>query len=211
MNWVDVIILIILAIGLFKGLANGFVRGLFGLAAVVLGIMFAAGNYEQVQDLLLSKLQIEPQWQAILSFMVIFAVTMLLVNVVGRIISRAMKLAALGWMDRLAGGLLGLVMACLFVGVVLLLLVMGGLHTMTGVTRSAVAPTVIKVVDTVVRYAPDAARETIEGHYVKLRLEWEKAKQEAPEKEEEDDEQTVAVLPSASPRTPKIGVATIVA
>jgi membrane protein required for colicin V production len=186
MNWVDIIILIVLATGLFKGLANGFVRGLFGLAALVLGIMFAAGNYEQVSDILLSKLAIGQQWQQVLAFLIIFVITLVLVNVVGNIVSKALKLTSLGWLDRLAGGLLGLIMSCLFVGMLLLLVVMAGLHTNNGVARSAVSPTVISVMDTVVEYAPDAVREKIEGHYVKLRLEWERARREPPPEEGED-------------------------
>jgi membrane protein required for colicin V production len=196
MNWVDIIILIVLAIGLFKGFGNGFVRGLFGLAAVVLGIMFAAGNYEQVAEVLLSRLAISEQWQSILAFLIIFVVTLILVNVVGKIISKALKLSALGWLDRLVGGVLGLIMSCLFIGMILMLLVMAGLHTNPGVARSTVAPTVIAVMDMVVRYAPETAREKIESQYVKLRLEWEKARQEPPEKEGDKTEEgeTVSAL-----------------
>jgi hypothetical protein len=47
--------------------------------------------------------------------------------------------------------------------------------------------------DTAVAYAPDTAREMIEGHYVKLRIEWEKARREPPPGEEEGEEgETVA-------------------
>lgn len=190
MNWVDIIILIILATGLIKGLTNGFVRGLFGLAALVLGVVIAAGNYERVTEILLSKLEVGPQLQAILGFLAVFVVVLILVSVVGSIISKALKLASLGWLDRLAGGILGLVMACVFTGVVLLLVVMAGFESNTGVARSTVAPTVIGVMDTVVSFAPDAVRETIESNYVKLRVEWEKARLEAPEKDEEGSEET---------------------
>lgn len=206
MNWVDIIILIILAVGLGKGLANGFVRGLFGLAALVLGIMIAASHYERVTELLFSKLEVGAQGQAILGFLLVFVVVMFLVSVVGRIISKALKLASLGWLDRLAGGLLGLVMACVFTGVILLLVVMAGFQTNTGVAHSTVAPTVIRVMDTAVAFAPDGVRDMIDEHYVKLRLEWEKARQEAPPEDEEGEEETVnvasnvAALPSGAAR-----------
>ena len=202
MNWVDIIILIILAIGLFKGLGNGFVRGLFGLAALVLGVMLAAAHSEQVTELVFSRLQIDPQGQALLGFLLVFVVVLILVSVIGRVISKALKLAALGWLDRLAGAVLGLVVSCIFVGVLLLLVVMAGLETNNGVARSTVAPSVITVMDTVVAFAPDVAREKIDEHYVKLRLEWEKARKEAPREEEEGEEgeesETVTLLDAAS-------------
>lgn len=200
MNWVDIIIVIILALGLGKGLANGFVRGIFGIAALVLGIVVAAGNYEQVTEVLFSRLQIGSQGQAILGFLLVFVIVMILVTVVGRIIAKALKLASLGWMDRLAGGILGLVMSCVFTGVLLLLVVMAGMQSNTGVARSVVAPTVIGVMDTIVVYAPDVAREMIDEHYVKLRLEWEKARREAPPEGEEGEEARSVALIHTAPR-----------
>jgi len=200
MNWVDIIIVIVLAIGLGKGLANGFVRGIFGIAALVLGIVVAAGNYEQVTEVLFSRLQIGAQGQMILGFLVVFVIVLILVSVVGRIISKALKLASLGWMDRLAGGLLGLIMACVFTGVLLLLVVMAGLQSNTGVSRSIVAPTVIGVMDTIVAYAPDVARDMIDEHYLKLRVEWEKAKRETPPEDEEGEEEQSVALVYPEPR-----------
>ncbi len=200
MNWVDIIIVIILAVGLGKGLANGFVRGIFGIAALVLGIVIAAANYEEVVNTLFSRLQIGADARAILGFLLVFVVVLILVSVVGRIIAKALKLVSLGWMDRLAGSVLGLLMASLFTGVVLLLVAMAGLQTNAGVARSVVAPMVIHVTDTVVVFAPDVARQMIEKHYVKLRLEWEKARREPPSKSEEgEEEQSVTLTNVAAP------------
>ncbi len=64
MNGVDLIILIILAIGFISGLARGIVRTLFGLAALVLGVVaadfngdldidFVAGNFAEPNHLFL--------------------------------------------------------------------------------------------------------------------------------------------------------------
>jgi len=200
MNWVDIIIVIILAVGLGKGLANGFVRGIFGIAALVLGIVIAAANYQEVVNTLFSRLQIGADARAILGFLLVFVVVLILVSVVGRIISKALKLASLRWMDRLAGGVLGLVIASLFTGVLLLIVGMAGLQANAGVARSVVAPMVIRVTDTIVVFAPDVAREMVEEHYVKLRREWEKARREAPSKNEEgEEERSVTLIDVAAP------------
>ena len=199
MNWVDIIMVIILAVGLVKGLTNGFVRGIFGTAALVLGIVIAAANYEEVVNTLFSRLQIGDDGRAILGFLLVFVVVLILVSVVGRIIAKALKLASLGWVDRLAGGILGLVMASIFTGVLLLLVVMAGLQDNAGLARSVIAPPVLRVTDTIVMFAPDAAREMVEEHYVKLRLEWEKAKREPPKREESEEEQSVALMDATAP------------
>lgn len=204
MNWVDIIILIILVIGLVKGLANGFVRGLFGVVALVLGVVIAAGNYEQVAELVFARLQIGPQGQVILGFLLVFVIVLILVSIVGKIIAKALKLASLGWLDKLAGGVLGVAMACVFTAVLLLLIVMAGLHDNSGIARSTVAPKVVRVMDTMVAFAPDVARVMIEENYVKLRLEWEKVRREAPpsnreEGEEGEEEQSVALIKMTPP------------
>jgi membrane protein required for colicin V production len=187
MNWVDVIIVIILVIGLFKGLANGFVRGLFGLVALVAGIALAAGNYAQLRDALLFRLPATVQLQNIISFLLIFLVVLILISILGNIISRALKLAALGWIDRLAGGVLGLFMSSLFVGVLLLIVVMAGFQDVRAVARSTVAPGIVKVMDAAVAFAPAQARDRIEEQYLKLRLAWEKAREEPSEEEQQEE------------------------
>jgi membrane protein required for colicin V production len=201
MNWVDVVIVIILIIGLFKGLVNGFVRGLFGLVALVLGIAIAAGKYADVRDVLLFRLPTSVQIQNVLSFLLIFVVVMLLVNILGNIISRALKLAALGWIDRLAGGALGLFMSCLFIGVLLMIAVLAGFHENNAVARSNFAPAVIRVMDTALLFAPEEARARIEAQYLKLRAEWEKARKEPEQKEEKQGEpgETVASMTGCGP------------
>ena len=201
MNWVDAVIVIVLIIGLFKGLANGFVRGLFGLVALVLGIAVAAGSYAEVREAVLFRLPMGEQGQNIISFLLVFVLVMLLVSILGNIISRALKLTALGFVDRLAGGALGVFMSCLFIGALLLVAVMAGFHEQEAVATSTVAPYVVSVMDTAVVFAPEEARLRIEEHYLKLRVEWERARQESEEEEgEEPDEEeggTYAALGSS--------------
>lgn len=183
----DIIIAVILVIGLARGFANGFVRGLFGLAALVLGIVIAAGNYEQVRNVLLSSLPMAGVMQSILAFLIVFVIVLVLVSIVGGLISKALKLASLGWLDRLAGGVLGLFMSCLFIAVLLLVVVMAGFEDTNGVARSKVAPHVVSVMDAAVVFAPEPAREVIDDHYLKLRVEWDRARRRPPEQEQEEE------------------------
>jgi membrane protein required for colicin V production len=202
MNWVDAIIVIILIIGLFKGLANGFVRGLFGLVALVLGIAVAAGSYAEVREAVLYRLPMGEQGQNVISFLIVFMIVMLLVSILGNIISRALKLAALGWVDRLAGGVLGVFMSCLFIGALLLIAVMAGFHEVEAVATSKVAPAVVSVMDTAVVFAPDQARMRIEEHYLKLRVEWERARLESEQEEQEETEEEESGTFAAAPGVP---------
>jgi membrane protein required for colicin V production len=177
MNVTDVVIIVVLLIGFFSGIGRGFVRGILGLAALVVGIMIASGNYQRLADTALSFMPGE-NGPEILSFVVIFLVVVLLVGLVGRIISRALREASLGWLDRLAGAILGIVVASVVLSVILLLAAMAGLEDQKLLAESRMAPRVIGVTDVVVSILPEDARMRIEEHYGKLRAKWEAAKEE---------------------------------
>ncbi len=177
MNVTDVVIIVILLIGFFSGIGRGFVRGLLGLVALVAGIMIASGNYQRLADSVLSFMPGD-KGPEILSFVVIFLIVVLLVGLLGRIISRALRHVSLGWLDHLAGAILGVVVASVIVSVLLLVAAMAGLEDQRLLVESRMAPRVIGVTDVVVSVLPADVRERIEEHYGKLRLQWQTVKQE---------------------------------
>lgn len=177
MNVTDVVIIVILLIGFFSGIGRGFVRGLLGLIALVVGIMIASGNYQRLADSVLSFMP-GHKGPEILGFVVIFLVVVLLVGLLGRIISRALRHVSLGWLDRLAGAILGVVVASVILSVILLVVAMAGLEDQKLLAESRMAPRVIGVTDVVVSILPADVRERIEEHYGKLRLQWQTVKQE---------------------------------
>ncbi|MBD3348398.1 MAG: hypothetical protein GF400_04270 [Candidatus Eisenbacteria bacterium] len=176
MNVADLVIWVILIIGFFSGLARGFIRGLLGLAGLFLGIMLAVGYYRPLSAGLLSFLPGE-QTPAIVSFVVIFLAVVIVVGIVAGLVAKALRLATLGWLDRLLGGVLGIGIASVVLGVLLLLAVLAGLESNPVLVGSGMAPRVMRVTDVVVSVLPEKARATVEEHYGKLRDEWEKARE----------------------------------
>jgi membrane protein required for colicin V production len=177
MNVTDVVIIVVLLIGFFSGIGRGFVRGIFGLVALVVGLMIASGNYQRLADAALRFMPGE-NGPEILGFVVIFLVVVLLVGLIGRIISRALRHVSLGWLDRLAGAVLGLVVASVILSVILLLAAMAGLEDQKLLAESRMAPKVIGVTDVVVSILPQDVRVRIQDHYGKLRAKWESVEQE---------------------------------
>lgn len=175
MNVADLIIVVIVVIGFFSGLVRGFVRGLLGLVGLFLGIMLAAGQHERLAAGYFSFIPGENVAE-IVSFVVIFLVVVILVGVVAHIVAKALKLATLGWLDRLMGGVLGAGIASVVVGVLLMLSVMAGLQGSKVLVESAMAPRVMSVTDLVVSVLPTDAKAKVEEQYGKLRDEWEKAR-----------------------------------
>jgi membrane protein required for colicin V production len=176
MNVADLIIVIIVVIGFFSGLVRGFVRGLLGLVGLYAGIMIAAGYHQQAAASIFSFM---PGDRApdIVSFVLIFLAVIILVGIIARLIAKALKLAALGWLDRVLGGVLGAGIASVVVGIVLLLAVMAGLEESPALVNSRMAPRVLGVTDLVVTILPPNARAVVNEQYGKLRAEWEGARQ----------------------------------
>ncbi len=127
MNVIDIVIGVILVIGLLAGIRRGFIRSLFGLAALAVGIVAAGAGFAYAAKKVFVLLPGE-RVPEVVSFILIFLIVFGVIVLFGHLIAKALKMASLGWLDRLAGGLLGIIMASLWTGVFLLLAVIGGFH-----------------------------------------------------------------------------------
>ena len=103
MNYIDIIIIVFLAFAALFGFWRGFVRQLFGLVALFLGLFcacyfsgFAASYISQWMDK-------NETAVAIISFAVTFIVVLFGVVFVGRIAEQLIKLITLGLLNRLVG------------------------------------------------------------------------------------------------------------
>jgi membrane protein required for colicin V production len=175
MNATDVIIGVIVILGLISGIARGFVRGLFGLAGLIIGVMIAAGNYQYVSRTVLAFMPDE-RLRTILAFVAILLIALLLFSLLGRLLSKAVHLAELGWVDRLAGAVLGILTASILSGMLLMLAVIGGVHGERFLVDSVLAPKVLAVTDAVVSIFPGIAQDRIERARDELRREWNREK-----------------------------------
>ena len=119
MNWLDILILISLVASAIGGLAMGIVRSVTNLAGLLLGIVLAGRFYETVGGRFgfIHNTDIAN----IVAFAVIVAVTMILAGLVGRLLHKLISGIMLGWLDRLVGGVLGLLIGAVVWGALLAL------------------------------------------------------------------------------------------
>ena len=176
MNAADLVIWVILLIGFCSGLVRGFVRGLLGLVGLFLGIMLAAGHYERLATDVFSFIPGETG-PGVVSFIAIFLAVVIVVGIIAHILAKGLRVATLGWLDRLLGGVLGVGIASVVIGVLLLLAVLAGLEESAVLVNSSMAPRVLEVTDVVVKVLPESARETVQEHCDRLRGEWEAARE----------------------------------
>ena len=117
-NVADWIIIVVLVISVVQAASSGFFQEAFGIAGLVFGYLIAAWEYGRLADNFASHMS--SRWLAeIAAFLAIFLGVMILAGVLGKIVRWIMKEAGLSFLDRLFGGLLGLVRGCLMIAIVL--------------------------------------------------------------------------------------------
>ncbi|HET7104908.1 MAG TPA: CvpA family protein [Terracidiphilus sp.] len=122
MTIVDWVIVAILIASTFSGIMRGFLRSVFALAGLLLGVILAAWNYDRVAHLLRPLIHSEMVADAT-GFLVIALVVMVLAALAGVVLSKVVHKIGLGCLDRLIGGIFGLFQGALLVTLVILVAV----------------------------------------------------------------------------------------
>jgi membrane protein required for colicin V production len=116
MNWLDIVIIIILAGGVFTGVKAGIIKLAFMVVGVIVGVVLA-GNFS---DSLGAVLPISNKGAAnALAFVIILVAVLVIAAILAWIIKRAVKAVMLEWVNALGGGILGLLLGFIFCGAVL--------------------------------------------------------------------------------------------
>lgn len=119
MNWLDIVFTIPLLWFMYKGFRNGLIIELASLAALALGIFVALHFSFYAEDYLRENFEIADNYLYIISFAITFIIVAVLVYLVGKIIHKLVNIIALGLLNRLAGGIFGLLKTVLVLSVIL--------------------------------------------------------------------------------------------
>ena len=122
MNYLDIIIAIILLVFGFKGLRKGLIIEVVTLLAFGVGIYgamhFSDFTAEHLQDFM----EINPKYLNTIAFVLTFIILVVLVNLIGRLVSRIIKSLNLGFFDKLGGFLFGILKGVLLCSTFVLVL-----------------------------------------------------------------------------------------
>lgn len=122
MNVVDIIILVIAALAVFKGLKDGLVRQVGGIAGLFIGIYMAYKFSSLLAGWLAQWISASEPVVKSISFVLIIIAVCILMNLLGRILEKILSVSMLGWLNRLLGVILSVATAALLMGVILSLL-----------------------------------------------------------------------------------------
>jgi membrane protein required for colicin V production len=118
MTLFDIVVGLFLLLFLIKGIIKGFVNELSSLAALVLGVIVAV-KFSGVAAVWLSG-YVTSRFISALAFILVFIAVVVGVHLLGKMIDKLMKAIALGWLNRIFGGLFGLLKAAFFVSAIVI-------------------------------------------------------------------------------------------
>lgn len=130
MNEIDIGIAIILGIGLVRGLMKGFILELTSLLSVILGIIGAFLFADLVESYVVNYLDWEAKYIQLTAFLITFLVIVIAVSLVGKALTKLANAIALGMLNRLVGGVFGVLKMALIV--LVLVLIVNTINKKTG-------------------------------------------------------------------------------
>ncbi len=116
MNWLDIVIIVAIAIPTFFGLRTGIIKTCLSLAGLILGVILAGRYYIPFAEQLSS---FTPGVAKIVAFALILIGAMVIALVLSRLLERAVSMVLLGWVNRLGGALFGFLIGAILCGALL--------------------------------------------------------------------------------------------
>lgn len=166
MNWVDWIVLGIVGVSILTGLMKGAVRTVFSLAGLAVGL-FVASRESGALGIVLSRV-VSPRYAAVLAFLLIFLGIGLVFALAGWLLRKAIEKLLLTWLDRVAGGALGLLRGAVIVGV--LALAVEGFGGLRAARNARTYPYALRAGFVLLAVIPDSAKQRLHWDTLERRI-----------------------------------------
>src|SRR4030042_430357 len=119
MNWLDISLVLFLALATLLGLSQGLIKIVLPGIGLTVGVILAGRYYDALAHRVFSS---HSDAAYIASFVLIVIVFLIIAVILGFLLKKTLSKIFLGWADRLLGGLLCLVISSIFLGTILALL-----------------------------------------------------------------------------------------
>ena len=117
MEIIDIIILLLIGVGVIQGLMKGSIKQLASIVGFVAGLLLARALFGTVAEQLAPALHTSITVAQILSFILIWVAVPIGCSLIASVLTKALEAVNLGWLNRLAGALLGAVKMMLLAGI----------------------------------------------------------------------------------------------
>jgi len=171
MNIYDIAVLVIVGFCLIRGIFRGLIKEVASMVGVLAGFFGAYTYYADLARLLSRWFDASPYLQ-LLSFLALFCIILLLVSVLGVVIKYLMRVAFLGWVDRLCGAGFGLVKGLLIAAVLLMPLTAFLPRDATLIRNSMLAPHVNAMTEPLSKLSSKSLKRQFRTRLAELKKVW---------------------------------------
>lgn len=172
MNPFDMAIIVIVGYCIIRGIFRGLIREVTSIVGVAAGF-YVAYSYHGAVAPLLSKWIADPLYLKMTGFMILFCGIFLMIALAGILVRFVMKLVLLGVVDRILGGVFGLLKAALVVSCIYILLITflpaGGAAV---IGESKLAPHVNMIARGIIVLVPEDVRNLYQQKLYDIRRDW---------------------------------------
>jgi membrane protein required for colicin V production len=156
MSSVDTLIVVVILLSGALGIYWGFIRQVLALAGLIAGLVFASRYGANVADAL-SSFVANDTLARVLGFGIVLIGVSAAASLLASLLRRFVGLLFLGWLDHLAGGLLGLIQGLMVCTIVLLTAATFPLMLWApAITDSRFAPVIVRAFSFLLPLLPDA-------------------------------------------------------
>ncbi len=114
MSWLDIVLLVVIAIATFLGFRTGIIKAVLSLAGVIVGVILAGRYYVSLSEQL--TFITHAGAAKIVAFAIILIVVMIIAGVAASLLKWAASIVMLGWVNHLGGALFGFVLGAILCG-----------------------------------------------------------------------------------------------
>ena len=175
MNGFDIFIIVVISFCLLRGYFRGFIREVSSIVGVIAGFYGAHTYYLELARQLIVWVNLGA-YINIVSFCLLFCGIFSLTSLLAHLIRKFLKVAFLGWLDRLFGVLFGMLKGFLVVSVVFIMLTAllpGGAGMMK---RSQLAPYVAHFSELATHFASNELKGDFKNRFERIKQFWEEQK-----------------------------------
>ena len=116
MSWLDIVLLVLIAIPTIIGLRMGIIKAVFSVVGVIVGVVLAGRLYVSFSESL--TFISDPGVAKVVAFAIILIVVMIIAAVLSAVLKKVVSAVLLGWVNRLGGAILGFILGAIFCGAV---------------------------------------------------------------------------------------------
>ena len=103
MGVIDIVIVCCFLPVLYFGIKNGLIKQVVAFAVIYFGIMLSLKFATPAADWVIHHVKIPEFWAKAISFILIFFAVALLLNLLGKMLEKIIKISLLGWLNKLLG------------------------------------------------------------------------------------------------------------